>query len=161
MNIEKIIREKKCCPYFLMLQKMEKRTKLKRYILSLGLIPLREFILKKIGIRLYGTICRIQFDYAIMHHTPMQHTPFRYVDIVTYTDNNLTIQYGYRKCFKKMLITTYHKSPDHIFPIPPSSYQRGPRLGDYKLLLASNFFGIWLIMYLIHKVKRIILQFKE
>jgi hypothetical protein len=123
---------------------------LQRAIFSLGLIPIREFILERfMDISNYGT-------FKASERSPLRRTLFNYLDVISYKKDTFkpSVRYLYTKNFKYIIVSKAERhEPFH------KEEKRFPRLSDLKvLLIASNFFLLWFpiafLMWPYHTIKR-------
>ena len=123
---------------------------LQRGIFSLGLIPIREFILERfMDISNYGT-------FKASERSPLRRTLFNYLDVISYKKDTFrpSVRYLYTKNFKYIIVSKAERhEPFH------KEEKRFPRFSDLKVLvIASNFFLLWfpiaLLMWPYHTIKR-------
>lgn len=107
---------------------------------SFGLILVREWILNRLKISLYGTFKR-QSDWE------PQPERFDYIDRINY-DQGEGYEFQYSKNFKFVIVRT-HPSDNSTYG--PSS-TRTPNLKEIRdLLFASNFFPFWCLIHLLRR----------
>lgn len=124
---------------------------LQRAVFSLGLIPVRDFILSQLfEVWNYGT-------FKAARNMSLKRSVFTYLDIITYKKeaDKPSIRYLYARNFKYI----YVSKAERYEPFPTKEEKRFPNVGDALLLIvASNFFLIWfpiaLLMWPYHTVRR-------
>lgn len=128
----------------------KRKLDLQRAVFSLGLIPIREFILERLmDISNYGT-------FKASERSPLRRTLFNYLDVISYKKEMFrpSVRYLYTKNFKYIIVSKAERhEPFH------KEEKRFPKLNDIKLLMiASNFFLLWfpiaLLIWPYHNIKR-------
>lgn len=111
-----------------------------RLIRTLGLVLIREFLLDRLGVSLYGTFRRPD-------HWPLEPQRSMFIDRLTLT-NGTGIEYQYGKNFEQIFIRTHPKGDINY----GETKERAPEWEDIKILIvASNYFLFWIVVYLLKK----------
>lgn len=111
-----------------------------RTIRSFGLVPIREWIMDRLGISIYGTFKR-----------PSDWTPnpkaFNYLDRINFS-NGAGREYQYSRNFVFVIIREHTEHSDLFGP----TAERVPTVTDIKhMSVASWFFPLWLIIHLMRR----------
>lgn len=123
------------------INKAIRKSKTIRIMRSLGFVLVREFILDLLGVTRYGTFSR---------PSDWQNEPdrARWIDRINLKSGK-GVEYQYSKNFQRLIIREHPLSSD-IYGL---SAEREPQLREVPMLLvASNYFGIWIIAYLFKKL---------
>lgn len=121
-------------------KKYLKRSQILRAVRSLGLVPLREWLMDKMGIALYGTFKRPS-DW-----TPNLNT-WLYLDRITFNSGRGS-EYQYAKNFNYVSVREHPETSDNY----GQPAERKPTWVDFKhLIIASWFFPFWAIIHLLKR----------
>jgi hypothetical protein len=122
------------------ISKILRRGRVIRVIRTFGLVLVREFILDRLGITIYGTFTRPE-------EWPEQATHFDFIDRIRFKSRD-GIEFQYRRNY---LYLTIRKHPGDNFEYGPP--EDVPLKWEYLkiLMVASNFFPFWLFVYLLKR----------
>lgn len=135
-NVELSDREK----HIAEINKIIRRNKVIRILRSLGLVIIREALLDLKGVLVYGTFSRPD-------EWQRESERAKWIDRITFKGGG-GFEYQYSKNFKK-LIVRHHPSGSDKYDSP---VERDPLLGEIPvLIIASNYFVFWFLLYLIRK----------